>query len=116
MNLDLEIIALGTTVVSGVVWLVRLEGRVNAGDKAIVTNQAAADKAIADLKSDTEKGLGTVRADLAAVKARAEVESAEHRRTSEALIRLEEQMKYVRELLERHFIEPEKPTRRRTPP
>lgn len=93
MQLDPEIIALGVTIIPAVVWLVRLEGRVNAADKA--------DQAI--------------QADLIAVKVRAESESAEHRRTSEALIRLEEQMKYVRELLERHFIEPDKP-RRRTPP
>lgn len=93
MDVGAELIALGATVIPAVVWLVRLEGRVNAADKA--------DQAI--------------QADLIAVKVRAESESAEHRRTAEALIRLEEQMKYVRELLERHFVEPEKP-RRRTPP
>ena len=92
MQIDAQLIALGATVIPAVVWLVRLEGRVNAGDKAVQSIQA----------------------DLIAVKVRAESESAEHRRTAEALIRLEEQMKYVRELLERHFVEPEKP-RRRTP-
>jgi len=92
MQLDPEIIALGVTIIPAVVWLVRLEGRVNAGDKAVQT----------------------LAAEVIAVKVRAESESAEHRRTAEALIRLEEQMKYVRELLERHFVEPEKP-RRRTP-
>jgi hypothetical protein len=104
MNIDLEIIALGTTVVSAVVWLVRLEGRVNAADKAVQT-----------LKAETDKAVNGINGDLIGVKVRADNESAEHRRTSEALIRLEEQMKYVRELLERHFVEPEKP-RRRTPP
>lgn len=97
MTLTLELVvftvAVVTQLVGGVVWLVRLEGRVNAADKAVSSAQA----------------------DLIAVKVRADSESAEHRRTAEALIRLEEQMKYVRELLERHFVEPEKP-RRRTPP
>jgi hypothetical protein len=93
MQIEPELFALGATVIPAVVWLVRLEGRVNAADKADQSIQA----------------------DLIAVKVRAESESAEHRRTAEALIRLEEQMKYVRELLERHFVEPEKPTRRRTP-
>jgi hypothetical protein len=89
MPVNGETLTLGLSAIAAIVWLVRLEGRVNVGDKAVQALQA----------------------DLVAVKARAESDSAEHRRTAEALIRLEEQMKYVRELLERHFIEPDKPRR-----
>ena len=40
MQLDPEIIALGVTIIPAVVWLVRLEGRVNAADKVVQAVQA----------------------------------------------------------------------------
>lgn len=42
--------------------------------------------------------------ELAAANARADAEAKAHRGTADSLIRVEEQLKYVRELLERHFV------------
>jgi hypothetical protein len=68
--------------IAAVVWLVRLESRINAADKTASGMEAA----------------------LAAANARAEAEAKAHRGTADSLIRVEEQLKYVRELLERHFV------------
>lgn len=88
-----ELVTIGLSAVAAIVWLVRLEGRVNTAEKVA----AAMDR------------------DLAATNARAEAEAKAHRGTADALIRVEEQLKYVRELLERHFvIEEPAPRRRRT--
>jgi glycyl-tRNA synthetase beta subunit len=93
MPLSAELITIGLSAIAAIVWLVRLEGRVNTAEKVA----AAMDR------------------DLAATNARAEAEAKAHRGTADALIRVEEQLKYVRELLERHFvIEEPAPRRRRT--
>jgi hypothetical protein len=93
MSLSGELITIGLAIVTGLAWLFRLEGRVNANDKA--TNAL-------------EQG-------LAAANAKTEAEAKAHRATADALIRVEEQLKYVRELLERHFvIEEPQPRRRRS--
>jgi glycyl-tRNA synthetase beta subunit len=93
MPLSAELITIGLSAIAAIVWLVRLEGRVNTAEKVA----AAMDR------------------DLAATNARAEAEAKAHRGTADALIRVEEQLKYVRELLERHFvIEDPAPRRRRT--
>lgn len=82
MPLSSELIAAGLAVIAAVVWLVRLEGRVNTAEKVATAMER----------------------DLAAANARAEAEAKAHRGTADALIRVEEQLKYVRELLERHFV------------
>lgn len=93
MPLSAELISVGLSVIGAVVWLVRLEGRVNTSEKVATAMER----------------------DLAAANARAEAEAKAHRGTADALIRVEEQLKYVRELLERHFvIEEPTPRRRRT--
>lgn len=92
MPLSGELISVGLAVIGAVVWLVRLEGRVNTSEKVATAMER----------------------DLAAANARAEAEAKAHRGTADALIRVEEQLKYVRELLERHFvIEETGPARRR---
>jgi hypothetical protein len=93
MPLSAELITIGLSAIAAVVWLVRLEGRVNTAEKVA----AAMDR------------------DLAATNARAEAEAKAHRGTADALIRVEEQLKYVRELLERHFVIEEPTPRRRRP-
>lgn len=94
MPLSGELISIGLAAVALVVWLVRLEGRVNTAEKVATAMER----------------------DLAAANLRTEAEAKAHRGTADALIRVEEQLKYVRELLERHFvIEEPRVTRRRTP-
>jgi hypothetical protein len=88
-----ELISVGLAVIGAVVWLVRLEGRVNTSEKVAAAMER----------------------DLAAANAKTEAEAKAHRATADALIRVEEQLKYVRELLERHFvIEEPQPRRRRS--
>jgi hypothetical protein len=79
-----EIITIGLAAVAAIVWLIRLEGRLNTTER-----------------------------DLNAANARTDAEAKAHRATADALIRVEEQLKYVRELLERHFVIEEPNTRRR---
>jgi len=92
MPLSSELITAGLAVIAAVVWLVRLEGRVNTAEKVAAAMER----------------------DLAAANARAEAEAKAHRGTADALIRVEEQLKYVRELLERHFVIEEPRARRQT--
>jgi len=87
-----ETITLLLAFIAGVVWLVRREGRVDGADKST--------SAMADA--------------LNAANARADAEARAHRGTADALIRVEEQLKHVRALLERHFVLSEPPSRRRT--
>ena len=93
MPLSGEIISVGLAVIGAVVWLVRLEGRVNTSEKVAAAMER----------------------DLAAANAKTEAEAKAHRATADALIRVEEQLKYVRELLERHFVIEEPQPRRRRP-
>lgn len=87
-----EWVTIGLAAIGAIVWLVRLEGRVNTSERVAAAMER----------------------DLAAANVRAEAEAKAHRGTADALIRVEEQLKYVRELLERHFvIEEPGPARRR---
>jgi glycyl-tRNA synthetase beta subunit len=79
-----ELITIILAAVAAIVWLIRLEGRLNTTER-----------------------------DLTATNARTDAEAKAHRATADALIRVEEQLKYVRELLERHFVIEEPNTRRR---
>jgi len=74
-------ITLGIATVGFVVWLVRLEGRVNAQKDRI----------------------GTLEKDLTAANAKADAESKAHRETSDALIRVEEAVKHLTRLFEQQF-------------
>jgi glycyl-tRNA synthetase beta subunit len=79
-----EIITIGLAAVAAIVWLIRLEGRLNTTER-----------------------------DLNAANVRTDAEAKAHRATADALIRVEEQLKYVRDLLERHFVIEEPGPRRR---
>jgi hypothetical protein len=78
-----EIISLALAGVTAIVWLVRLEGRVNTTDKEVATLRAKADS---DAKSSSE--------------------------TAIEIVRLQEQIKHLTDLIERMAGPPE-PTRRR---
>ena len=88
-----ELISAVLAAVAALGWLFRLEGRVNTAEKVAAAMER----------------------DIAATNAKAEAEAKAHRGTADALIRVEEQLKYVRELLERHFVieEPGSVRRRR---
>jgi hypothetical protein len=86
-----ELITIGLAAVAAIVWLVRLEGRVNTSEKVAAAMER----------------------DLAAANARADAEAVAHRATADSLIRVEERLKYVCEMLERHFVIEEPNSRRR---
>lgn len=71
------LVTLGLAAVALIVWLVRLEGRVNA---------------LKDRVANAET--------------KAETEATAHKETREALIRLEEAVKHQTRLIEQHFSEP----------
>lgn len=85
----IALVAVAVTVaiaaLGGVVWLVRLEGRVNAG------------------RADAE----ALKADLIGVKATAAAEAAAHNQTTIALVRVEEQLRHLTNLFERQFTDPQ---------
>lgn len=89
-----EQITLALAAVAAVVWLVRLEGRVNTSDRDSVA----------------------LKAELVAIKARAEADAAKHGDTKEAVIRLQEQIGHLTTLIEKWFepIDPPAAKRRRT--
>lgn len=74
-------ITLALAAIGGVVWFVRLEGRVN---------------------SHKDQLLGLDR-EFQAAKAKAEAAAKEHRETSDALIRVEEAVKHLTRLFEQQF-------------
>jgi len=78
-----EIISLGLAGITAIVWLVRLEGRVNTTDKEVATLRAKADS---DAKSSSE--------------------------TAIEIVRLQEQIKHLTDLIERMAKPPEQPRRR----
>lgn len=95
MNLTPEALIAGAiAAVSSIGWLVRLEGRVNSA------------------KAETD----ALKVDLVGVKARAEAEAAAHSETTIALVRVQEQLKYLTDLFERHFVTAAPVPRRRSPP
>jgi len=79
-----HLITLGLAVVTVIVWLVRLEGRVNG---TATTNQ------LATLTSQISA--------LAAVVAALQAKEAAHDNTRDEVIRLQEQIKHLTDLIER---------------
>jgi hypothetical protein len=74
-----EIISLALAGITAIVWLVRLEGRVNTTDKEVATLRAKADS---DAKSSSE--------------------------TAIEIVRLQEQIKHLTDLIERMAKPPER--------
>ena len=97
MNVDGPLVTLGLAAVGVIVWLVRLEGRVNAQSEASKAETVRLDK------------------EMLAANARVEAESRAHRGTSDALIRLEEAVKHLTRLFEQHFAVTAASTTRRRP-
>lgn len=96
-----EYISLGLAGVAAVVWLIRLEGRVNTAEKVNATAMADCDREQASIKAAFE----TFRAE-------AKVAEKAHSETAIEIVRLQEQIKHLTDLIERMV---EKPvTRRRT--
>lgn len=76
--------------IGGIVWLVRLEGRINSNKQTI-----------AEVEKDQNDLRAQVRAELAAITARADAEAAAHSQTTIALVRVQEQLKYLTDMIER---------------
>lgn len=94
-----EIITLALAGVAAVVWLIRLEGRVNTAEKVNAT-------AIADC----DKEQAAMRAAFDTFRAEAKVAEKAHSETAIEIVRLQEQIKHLTDLIERMV---EKPTPRR---
>lgn len=93
MNLEPQhYISLGVAIVAFVVWLVRLEGRVNS----------------------LKERCGVLERDLTAAETKASVQADAHRSTSDALIRVEEALKHLTRMVEQQIVatQPVKTTRR----
>lgn len=85
-----------------IVWLVRLEGRINS-----------AKQTTAELTKDLEAHSTANQVEIAAMKARADADSAAHSQTTIAIVRVQEQLKHLTDLVERLFMQgPPKPPRR----
>jgi hypothetical protein len=92
MTFDGPIVTAALAVVAFIVWLVRLEGRVNVQSENIKTVEREA-------KADALR----FEKELVAANVKVEAESRAHRGTSDALIRLEEAVKHLTRLFEQHF-------------
>ena len=102
--LSSEYIAIGLAAVSAIVWLVRLEGRVNTGEKTDLTNAASAAKADDDLRRE-----------IAVVQAAHASREAKHDQMNDNLIRVQVQLEHLTGLFERHFMDGRPVPKRRTP-
>jgi hypothetical protein len=83
-------ITLGLSAIGFVIWLVRLEGRVNV----------------------QKDKLASLEGDLQTANAKADAEARAHRETSDALIRVEEAVKHLTRLFEQQFATARRPARR----
>lgn len=103
MNLDFgTLVTVGLAIVSLIVWLVRLEGRVNT-----------AEKATAEVIKDLDATNVAHKIEITAIKAKAESDALASGETTIALVRVQEQLKYLTSLFERHFVEGPVPRPRR---
>ena len=84
MAIEGPLVALGIAAVSVIVWLVRLEGRVNG-------------KATGDQVAAAASQIGAVAAIVATLQAK----EAAHDNTRDEVIRLQEQIKHLTDLIER---------------
>lgn len=98
-----EYITLGLAGVAAVVWLIRLEGRVNTAEKVNSTAMADCDREQAALK-----------AAFIAFQAEAKVAEKAHSETAIEIVRLQEQIKHLTDLIERMVAPPPAPRRRTT--
>lgn len=111
------LIALGLACVSFIVWLVRLEGRINTAEKTHSLDTEQLRKDLARVESECRKDLlrqeaeafkleKDLRVEMVAIKARQDVDAASHNETTVALVRVEEQLRHLSGMVERLFAQP----------
>lgn len=79
-------------IISAIVWLVRLEGRINTGEKVV-----------ADVIKDQEAAAVANGLQFKAITARQDSDATAHNDTTLALVRVQEQLKYLTQIIERSF-------------
>lgn len=104
MELLGPIVTVVLACVGGIVWLVRLEGRINANKQAV-----------AEVAKDVANLEGRVTTEITTINAKADAEAAAHRETTVALVRVQEQLKYLTGLFEQHLLGGGPKTRTRRP-
>lgn len=104
-------IALGLASASAIVWLVRLEGRINTSDKSHAADVAQSKLDLARAEADIAKAERDMHTKLATLEAKQAADAAAHGETAIALVRMEEQLKYLTGLFERQFVQPRTSTR-----
>lgn len=94
-------ISLGLACAAAIVWLVRLEGRINTAEKTHAADVAQLKLDLARAEAEiakTERDLGVA---ISAVKTRQDADALTHNDTTIALVRMEEQLKHLTGLVER---------------
>lgn len=104
-------IALGLALAASIVWLVRLEGRINTVEKSHAADIAQSKLDLARAEAEIAKTEREMQTKVATVEARQVADAATHGETAIALVRMEEQLKYLTGLFERQFV-PSRPTPR----
>lgn len=89
----------GVPIVSAIVWLVRLEGRINSNKQAI---------------GEVVKDLAAMGNTVTALQAQTAADTKAHEETKIALVRVQEQLKHLTDLFERHLMNAATPRRRAT--
>lgn len=100
MNEVMSLLPLGLAVVAVTVWLVRLEGRGNSNREAVAT-----------LRDDMNRATGLINGQMAEMRIKAEADAKQHNDTGKEIVRLQEQIKHLTDLIEKLV---ERPARRRT--
>lgn len=100
------LIALGLACVSFIVWLVRLEGRINTAEKTHSLDTEQLHKDLLRQEAEAFKLEKDLRVEMVAMKARQDVDAASHNETTVALVRVEEQLRHLSGMVERLFAQP----------
>jgi len=94
-------ISLALASVAAIVWLVRLESRINAEERSRTESAHQLRIDTARTEAEIAKTERDLRVDIAAVKARQDSDAATHSETTLALVRVQEQLKHLTGLVER---------------
>lgn len=100
-----------SALVAAVAWLIRLEDRVHKNAGTIETNRLAQSERLDGIRDTLTDKLTALDRALGAHEAKADAEARAGRETRETLIRMEEQIKHLIDLVERQA-----PARRKTTP
>jgi hypothetical protein len=107
-------ISLALASVGALVWLVRLEARINAATAEIARHEQHAEKVAMELAAAASKAEAALKADVAGLEGRIVTAASMHSETTLQLVRLQEQVKHLTALFERQFA-PAPPRRRASP-